>query len=98
MEVGDDRGIIRLGRSATRHQPPGNEGGGNSPHPESLGRNRRIPPYSPLTNLDVSDHRGVDAAVIFDIARGVEGNKELRAHATQAGVKGRVVVRGDAVL
>src|SRR6266566_9748825 len=66
--------------------------------PESLGRNRRIPPYSLLTNLDVSGHRGVDGAVIFDIARGVEGNKELRAHATQAGVKGRVVVRCDAVL
>src|SRR5437870_1499460 len=51
-----------------------------------------------LTNLHVSRHRGVDRAVILDIARGVEGNEEFGARAAQAGVKGRVVVGRDAVL
>src|SRR2546422_4718770 len=53
---------------------------------------------SELTNLDVSCHRGVDRAVILDVARRVERDEELRSRAAQAGVKGRVVVRGDAVL
>src|SRR5256886_5649282 len=52
----------------------------------------------PLTNLDVSRHRGVDRAVILDIARRVEGDEELGTRATQAGVKGGGVVRRDTVL
>src|SRR5437879_6962559 len=44
-----------------------------------------------LTNLDVSCHRGVDRAVILDIARRVEGDEKLGARAAQAGVEGRVV-------
>src|SRR5947207_14402236 len=51
-----------------------------------------------LTNLDVSLHRGVDRAVILDIARRVEGDEELSTRAAQAGVKSSGVVRGDTVL
>src|SRR2546425_8617520 len=53
---------------------------------------------SELTNLDVSCHRGVDRAVILDVARRVERDEELGSRAAQAGVKGGVVIRGDTVL
>src|SRR5216683_2004344 len=55
-------------------------------------------PFAFLTDLDVARHRGVDRTVILDIARGVEGHEKLGARVTEAGVKGRVVVRRDAVL
>src|SRR2546425_12055444 len=72
------------------------------PHPAS---SRAMPPAAKalaiafeLTNLDVSRHRGMDRAVILDVARSVERDEELGPSATQAGVKRSVVVRGDAVL